>query len=355
LEEKIESARDRIREIDLDLVALVAERVKLARIVGEVKRSQKKPTIDYSQERVVFERAREAAAREGLDPRVAEDLVARLIRASVSVQEEDSLRFARTGEGKVAVVVGGAGRMGRWLGGFLGAQGYRVGALDPAASARENEWATGRLPSADLIVCSAPPGAIAEAYGQWCSRPPVGIVVDIASIKTPLVEPIRKLQAAGGRVASIHPMFGPSIALLRDAEVVICETGDEEATVAVEALFRPTTARLVRLPLADHDRIMADLLSLAHATAIAFALSLPEEEHPVHSTTFHALEGLAGEVVRESPEVYYEIQTGNPHSSRAIDRLLSALERIRATVGAQSFEDFRRILQEGQRRTAKPE
>jgi prephenate dehydrogenase len=107
----------------------------------------------------------------------------------------------------------------------------------------------------------------------------------------------------------------------------------------------------VRLPLADHDRIMADLLSLAHATAIAFALALPETEHPVRSTTFKALESLAAAVVRESPDVYYEIQAMNPHSAAALERMRAALGRIIAAVTARDAGRFGRLLEEGRRRT----
>jgi prephenate dehydrogenase len=133
--------------------------------------------------------------------------------------------------------------------------------------------------------------------------------------------------------------------------VVVCDTGDAEAARAVELLFEPTTAHLVRLPLVDHDRIMADLLSLAHATAIAFALSLPEAEHPVRSTTFKALETLSANVVRESPEVYYEIQAMNPHSAASLERLRSALDRIVGAVNAPDPEGFRALLREGRSRT----
>ncbi|HZM16751.1 MAG TPA: prephenate dehydrogenase/arogenate dehydrogenase family protein [Candidatus Krumholzibacteria bacterium] len=350
-EEDLDTLRERIRELDLHLVALVAERVGLARQVGELKRLQKRATVDYAQERVVLERARAAAAQRGLDPAVAEDLLAGLIRASVTAQDADSLRLAAVGAGKSAVVVGGAGRMGRWFARFLSAQGYTTGSLDPAAAPEENDWAHQALPAAELVVCSTPPAATAALYADWVRKPPAGVVVDIASIKTPLLEPIRALQRAGGRVASIHPMFGPSIFLLRDADLVICDTGDREAAAAVERLFQPTTAHLVHLPLADHDRVMADLLSLAHATAIAFALTLPETEHPVRSTTFQALESLAAAVVRESPDVYYEIQTMNPHSAEALERLRSALDRIVGAVAARDAGGFRALLEEGQRRT----
>jgi chorismate mutase / prephenate dehydrogenase len=348
--ERLEPLRDRIRQLDLELVERTAERVKLARQLGALKRELRLPTVDYAQERMVLDRARELARERGLDPRVAEEFFASLIRASVTAQDQDRLRIEAMGSGQSAVVVGGAGRMGGWIDRFLAAQGYATTILDPAAP-EETARARAILPTADLVVCSAPPAATAELYREWSQGPPTGVVVDIASIKTPLIEPIRALQRAGGRVASIHPMFGPSAILLRDADVVICETGDAEATAAVERWFEPTTAHLVRMPLADHDRIMADLLSLAHATAIAFALALPEEEHPVRSTTFLALESLASNVVRESPDVYYEIQAMNPHSGQALARLHEALERIVGMVTTRDAAGFGALLLEGRRRT----
>jgi len=350
-EQNLEDLRERIRQIDLELVGRAAERVKLVRQVGEIKHRLNLSTVDYAQERVVLERARADAEGHGLDPRVAEDLLACLIRASVTAQDQDRMRVAAVGAGKSAVVVGGAGRMGRWFCRFLSAQGYDTGALDPAGSSDEYEWAERILPTADLIVCSTPPAATATLYAAWSKNPPAGVVVDIASIKTPLLEPIRELQRAGGRVASIHPMFGPSTILLRDADVVICETGDAETASVVEKLFHSTTAHIVHLPLAEHDRIMADLLSLAHATAIAFSLALPETEHPVRSTTFHALESLAAAVVRESPDVYFEIQAKNPHSAAALERLRTALGRVVAAVAAHDSDAFRALLEDGQRRT----
>ncbi|MGH7725635.1 MAG: prephenate dehydrogenase/arogenate dehydrogenase family protein [Candidatus Eiseniibacteriota bacterium] len=352
MSDSLDVLRERIRQLDQELLTRAAQRVELARQLGELKRRQKLATVDYAQERIVLDRARAIAEESGLSPDVAEELFDRLIRASVTAQDEDNLRVAGTGLGKSAIVVGGAGRMGRWLGRFLSAQGYETNALDPAASAEENDRARAAMATAELIVCSTPPAATAELYAAWAAKkPPVGVVVDIASIKTPLLDAIRALQRSGGRVASIHPMFGPSAVLLRDADVVICDTGDAAATAIVEKLFEPTTARIVHLPLADHDRIMADLLSLAHATAIAFALALPTDEHPVRSTTFKALERLAGAVVRESPDVYYEIQALNPHSGVALDRLRVALERIVAAVTARDAEGFRSLLDEGKGRT----
>ena len=189
--------------------------------------------------------------------------------------------------------------------------------------------------------------ALAILGSAMLARPSIAI----DPTNTPLIEPIRALQKAGVRVASIHPMFGPSIVLLRDADVVICDTGDTDATETVEKLFKPTTANIVRLPLVDHDRVMADLLSLAHATAIAFSLALPQSEHPVRSTTFLALETLAAAVVRESPDVYYEIQARNPFSGAAIERLRAAIDRVATAIASKDSTAFAQLMGEGQTRT----
>jgi chorismate mutase/prephenate dehydrogenase len=350
-EDPLDGVRGRIRQIDLDLVRLAAERLELAKQVGEIKRRNHIATVDYAQERAVLERARAAARDRGLDPSIAEDMLARLIRASVNAQDQDSIRFSAAGAGRSAVVVGGEGRMGRWMRQFLSAGGFRVASLDPAGPAEQNEAAASALAVADLVLCCTPPAATAQLYMSWTGGPPRGVISDIASIKTPLIPAIRRLQAVGARVASIHPMFGPSIALLRDADVVLCDTGDTAALEEVERLFQPTTARLVRMPLEEHDRHMADLLSLAHATAIGFALALPESRHPVRSTTFGALERLAANVVRESPDVYFEIQSRNPHSFAALERLRASVDRVMHAVASGDAAAFASLMRDGASRT----
>ena len=345
--ERLENLREHIRRLDEDIVRAAARRIALAREVGEEKLRASLPVVDYAQERAVLERGRSAAGEAGLEADVAETILATLIRASVSAQDRDRVRRASVGAGKTAVVVGGEGRMGRWFRRFLEDQGYTAGSLDPVASDEENAWARGALPTADLVLSAAPPTTTAELYDEWAAAPPAGVVADIASIKTPLVESIRRLQRAGARVASMHPMFGPSVVLLRDCDVVICDTGDEAASGEIQQLFRPTTARLLHLPLAEHDRLMADVLTLAHATVIAFSLALPDVPSPLRSTTLGALQALSTNLLNESPDVYFEIQAKNPSSSGAIARLAAAVERVAAAVSSQDQQGFRTLMAEG--------
>lgn len=347
----LDELREQIRETDRELLALAARRISLARQVGEEKQRTDLPVVDYAQERIVLERARAAADATGLDPQVAETILTALIRGAVSAQDRDRVRRASVGVGKTAVVVGGEGRMGRWFVRFLADQGFASGALDIRGSEEENEWARHALPTADLVVNATPPAATAVMYDTWAASPPAGVIADISSIKTPLIGPIRRLQDAGARVASLHPMFGPSVVLLRDCDVVICDTGDEAATAVVEQLFQLTTARLLHLPLEEHDRLMADVLTLAHATVIAFALALPETPVPVRSTTLGALQSLSSALMRESPDVYYEIQALNPNSASALARLADAISRVSSAVSSRDAQAFRSLMDDGRSRT----
>ena len=63
-----------------------------------------------------------------------------------------------------------------------------------------------------------------------------------------------------------------------------------------------------------------------------------------------AEESLATAVVRESPDVYYEIQAMNPSSPAALERLRGAVDRIVAAVTARDLPAFRALMREGSRK-----
>ena len=346
-DDRLEHARRRIDDIDAQLVRLAAERLAAAAEAGRAKQEMGLSLVDFSREREVLDRVRGQAAGVGLDPLVAQDLVSRLIVASTSRQEAERLS-RHPGRGRQAVVVGGAGRMGGWLVRFLESSGWSVLVLDPVAPSG-NAAALAAVATADLVVLAVPPSVAANLCRSWRSSPPRGVVADICSVKAPLVPALRELAAAGAHVASFHPMFGPGATMLRGADVVLCRTGDAVAEALVRDLFAPTSARLVEVSLEEHDRLMAQVLSLAHATAIAFATAAAPAPVAAQSTTFRRLRDVAASVVDESPQVYYEIQAGNPHSDAALASLEDSVRRLRGIVAAKDQAGFTDLLAEGRR------
>jgi len=85
--EALAALRGDIGRIDEQLVSLVAERVRLARAVGEAKRALGLPTIDPSREAAVVRRAGELARDAALDEAEVREIFWHLIALSRRAQD----------------------------------------------------------------------------------------------------------------------------------------------------------------------------------------------------------------------------------------------------------------------------
>jgi len=279
-----------------------------------------------------------------------------LIRGSLAVQERDTVAATGEGNGRRVLVIGGAGHMGRWFARYLAAQGFTIEIADPADGppgvVNHRDWRSVTLDHEMIVVAASMP-ATAEILEAMAAAPPRGIVFDVGSLKSPLRRGLRALQAAGARVTSVHPMFGPDTELLSGRHVVFVDVGSPEATAAVRALFEPTMATLVEMDLESHDRLIAYVLGLSHALNIAFFTALAEsgEAAPrlatLSSTTFDAQLGVSAKVADENPDLYFEIQVLNDYGSESLAALLYAVERLRSVVRANDLEGFRGLMTRG--------
>jgi chorismate mutase len=81
--------REEIEKIDRSLISLIAERVKLARRVGAVKRAAGLPTLDPPREAAVVRRAGALARDAGLDDEDVRYIFWHLIGLSRRIQMEE--------------------------------------------------------------------------------------------------------------------------------------------------------------------------------------------------------------------------------------------------------------------------
>lgn len=81
--------RDEIERIDRALIDLIAERVRLARRVGTVKRAAGRPTLDPPREAAVVRRAGALAREAGLDDEDVRYIFWHLIGLSRRTQMEE--------------------------------------------------------------------------------------------------------------------------------------------------------------------------------------------------------------------------------------------------------------------------
>jgi chorismate mutase/prephenate dehydrogenase len=299
----LDELRTQLGQIDRDMLELVQRRQALAIQIGQAKRATGLPVRDYRQERDVVQRARQAAAERGLSPNLGEELVLMLIRYSLTVQEKDLVSTAGSGGGRRVLVIGGRGNIGHWFVRFLTAQGYSCVVADPAGPVDGvpyvADWRQVPLDH-DLIVVAAPMPASNDILLELAKSPPRGVVFDVGSLKSPLREGLHALRDAGGKVTSIHPMFGPDTELLSGRHVIFIDLGVPEATAAARELFATTMATLGDMDLESHDRLIAYVLGLSLALNIACfsALAVSGVAAPslarLWATTFDAQLGVAG-------------------------------------------------------------
>jgi len=352
----LDDLRSELTELDTRLVELVARRQRLSEQVAEVKRATGKPTRDFAREREVILRARTAAERLEVSPDLAESLLRQLIQSSLATQEQARVAAQAQGSGKRALVIGGHGKMGAWFADFLGSQGFGVSIADPAGGLPGMrlvaDWQSDPL-DFDVIVLATPLGVTAELLTVLARRAPRGLIFDLGSLKTPLRAGLHALVAAGCRVTSLHPMFGPDTELLSGRHVIFIDLGHAAALVEAQELFAATMAERVVMNLDEHDRLIAYVLGLSHALNIAFftALADSREAAPrlarLSSTTFDAQLEVAARVAAESPELYFEIQSLNEYGGESLEALQQAVGQLVAAVRSRDAGEFTAIMNRG--------
>jgi chorismate mutase / prephenate dehydrogenase len=351
----LRNLRENLSAVDRQIVELIAERQRIVAGIGASKRSDGTATRDYAREKEVLELARAHAQALDVDPDLAEQVLSQLIRSSLASQERDRVVAEARGDGRRALIIGGAGKMGGWFADFFRSQGFDTSIADPGVSegpGRFPQWTNAGM-DYDVIVVATPLAVSGRILAQLAVLKPRGLVFDIGSLKTPLIDGLRELHASGAQVTSLHPMYGPDTQLLSGRHLIFCDAGNPAATAAAKELFGGTMVERIDMGLDDHDRLIAYVLGLSHALNIAFFTALAEsgEAAPrlarMSSTTFDSQLLVSSAVARDNPHLYFEIQHLNRFGLAPLDALLDAATRLRDLVAAGDEEGFVDLMERG--------
>jgi chorismate mutase/prephenate dehydrogenase len=351
----LDDLRDDLSAIDRQLIELIAARQKIVSEIGHSKLSSGTGTRDYAREKDVLDMGREQAVELGIDPDLAEDVLRKLIQSSLASQERDRVIAEGKGDGRRVLVIGGAGKMGGWFVDFFASQGFATTIADRGVEdgpGRFNQWTDAGV-DYDVIVVAAPLAVSGRILAQLAVLKPQGLVFDIGSLKTPLIDGLQELRQAGCRVTSLHPMFGPDTRLLSGHHLIFCDAGSKQATEDAKELFSSTMVEQLDMGLDDHDRLIAYVLGLSHALNIAFFTALAEsgEAAPklakMSSTTFDSQLLVSAAVAQDNPHLYFEIQNLNKFGLGPLDALCDASNRIREAVAGGDEDGFVELMRKG--------
>ena len=351
----LDDLRDELSGVDRQLVDLMADRQRIVGEIGRTKQSSGTGTRDYAREKDVLDMARAQAEKQGLDPDLTEGVLRQLIRSSLASQERDRVIAEGKGDGQRVLVIGGAGKMGGWFVNFFASQGFATTVADPGlddGQGQFKDWTDAGV-DYDVIIVAAPLAVSGRILAQLAVLKPKGLVFDIGSLKSPLIDGLQELQKAGCRVTSLHPMYGPETRLLSGHHLIFCDVGSKAATEDAKALFGSTMVEQIDMSLDDHDRLIAYVLGLSHALNVAFFTALAEsgEAAPklaqMSSTTFDAQLLVSEAVAQDNPRLYFEIQNLNKFGIGPLDALCEASTRIRELVLNGDESGFVDLMEKG--------
>ncbi len=342
-EPSLATLRAEVARTDERIAHEVERRLELVRAIGRAKVREHLPLRDYPLEGEVVARWVRHLKGARVAPDRAEALARWLLEESVAAQEELAASEAPPARGHEVAIVGGLGQMGRWLAGFLTAAGCRVGVLDERSPPDGFPFPVHRdlaraVADAEFVVVATPMRRAPAVYRELLTTETEATIFDILSVKAPLLPWIRRAIHDGYHVASAHPLFGPGTKSVFGRNLLVLDCGDATATAAVERVFSGASLRVSRLPLAVHDRRMADVLGLPHLIALLFARTLeaggtsPEALGPATSTSFRRIGDVARLVTQENPELVADIQLLNGSTGELLARLERSLAEVRAAV-----------------------
>ena len=351
----LDDLRNQLTDIDRQIVDLIAARQSVVDEIGNAKLDAGQATRDYEREKDVIDSARAHAAALGVDPKLAEEILTALIRASLTHQERSRVVAQAAGDGRRALIIGGAGKMGGWFVDYFSSQGFLTVIADTDVTPGPGKCRNWRQAGTDydVIVVATPMAVSGEILHELADLEPAGLVFDVGSLKSPLKSGLAALRDAGCKVASVHPMFGPDTELLSGRHMIFVDAGNPEATDEAKALFEATMVEQLDMSLADHDRLIAYVLGLSHALNIAFFTALADsgEAAPrlaqLSSTTFDSQLLVSGAVAHDNPRMYFEIQHLNDFGLDPLEALCDSAARIRDLVKSGDEEGFVDLMMKG--------
>ncbi len=243
-------------------------------------------------------------------------------------------------------IVGIAGAYGRWLQRFFRVRmGLEVIGHDPADASSVGEADLVRR--ADVLVFSAPirhTATLIDRYVSLADGSEAGkLWLDVTSIKA---APVEAMLRSCADVVGLHPMTAPPKApTLKGRVMVVCEARIGRWHPWMDSLLLALEAECVLATPVQHDRVMALVQAMVHATHLAQAGVLKGQAAqvgdlaavmPFRSASFEMDAAIIARILSLNPAIYEDIQFGNPHAGEILQAFGAQISRMAALVGEGS-------------------
>lgn len=258
------------------------------------------------------------------------------------------------------VIVGGAGAVGGMIAESARGEGDSVTIVDPAPTEPGGGVVSGDirapdrrlravLAGADAVILAVPEAVALDAVPVVDRyMRPGAVLVETLSVKS-RIHRVLGTSAPTRPAAGINPLFAPGLGM-RGRAVAVVVHRDSPAVDRFLGAVAGWGARPVVTSADEHDRTAAATQTLTHAAILAFGLALGDlgveadilvDAAPPPHTTLLALLARVGS---GTPEVYHDIQAGNPQAAAARAALAAALRRLSDVVADGGEREFGELM-----------
>ncbi len=315
----LDKLRDRIDEVDQQLVELLAQRLALVTEVGEVKSEHGLPIYAPDREAAMLAKRREEAQKQGVPPDLIEDVLRRTMRESYASEKDSGFKTVNPGMRRI-VVIGGGGQLGKLFVSMLSLSGYQLDVLEKA------DWdnADALLKDAGMVLVAVPIDITDAIIGKLDMLASDCVLVDITSTKSGPLKAM--LDTHKGPVVGLHPMFGPDVPSFAKQVIAYCDGRMPEQYQWLIKQMEIWGARLYQTTAQEHDEAMTMIQALRHFTSFVYGAHLTQVGADIKqllelSSPIYRLElAMVGRLFAQEPSLYADIILSSKDNLEMIKR-----------------------------------
>jgi chorismate mutase/prephenate dehydrogenase len=312
----LRSLRDQLTKCDEQIVAALAERMRLIRRVADFKAKAGLPSFDREREGAHMDDLHARAAAAGLSAEIVRDVYGTLFAASRAAQRE---KLLESHERFSIGVLGGTAGMGAFLARLFGGAGWAVETTGLGVGAPNGDVASRH----DVVIVAVPIDVTVKVIEEVALRVrPGACIFDVTSVKRAPMEAMLRCAPPEVDVVGTHPMFGPSGDDMDRQRVVLCKGRGTRGEARVRGLFEAFGAEIIEASPEEHDAQMALIQVLVHEKTMVLGSVLERQKadlprslqfaSPIYRTEL----AMIGRMFSQAAELYADILTSNADGAR---------------------------------------
>jgi len=331
--------RERIDELDREIVQLLKNRYENTKLLGRIKRQRGLDYRDTKREKIILRKIEHAATSLHLDPSLIRPIFDQILSLSVQAQRDQAEKTAKRLDQTKILIVGGTGGMGRFFARFASLQGAKVKLAGREISktrtvAKEIGVEPGTIldaTSSDIAILSVPIEETVRVATETASLMTTGsLLIDLSSVKTGISDSIAEKIPKGLEYVSLHPLFGPSIDHLHNQSIIAVSYRAGQKWSKLARALQGGGARVQTMSAVQHDKAMAYVQGLHHFALICLGLGLDRMGGEPRTQSLRETEGRIVHLLN-SWDTIVGIQQSNPFLAPVRQKFLEIATRLEQT------------------------